>query len=200
MRVADVGAGCPSRLKRVSRFRGIAENDSRVKGVPGMAKANAEPSLMGEMFQGRLFKPSQGRVVRQVTGLAVAAIFAAMAYRLYATVLIDVGRTFDLRIAGAETGISLPGNLVRMGLPGLILAVGLWIAFRLVNWPPFANFLISVEAEMDRVSWASMDYLKRATVVVLVLMVFLGAYLFLCDVVWQQLFMLIGFLDSSSAS
>jgi len=165
-----------------------------------MAKANAEPSFLGGMFQGRLFKPNQGRVARQVTGLAVVAVFAAMAYRLYATILIDVGRTVVLQFPGMDSGISLPGGLVRMGLPGLVLLAGLWFTFRLVNWPPFANFLISVEAEMDKVSWASMDYLIRATVVVLVLMVFLGAYLFLCDIIWQQLFMLIGFLDSSTAA
>jgi preprotein translocase subunit SecE len=69
------------------------------------------------------------------------------------------------------------------------------VAFRLVNWPNFANFLISVEAEMDKVSWASWDYLKRATGVVLVSMVVLGAYLFFCDIFWQQLFGFIGFLD-----
>ena len=32
--------------------------------------------------------------------------------------------------------------------------------------PTFANFLISVEAEMDKVSWATWGYLKRATAVV----------------------------------
>jgi len=168
------------------------------KGVPGMAKAKAETSLMGEMFQVRLFKPNQGRVVRQVTALAVFAIFAASAYRLYATILIDVGRTLVLRFPGSSSGVAVPGSLVQMGLPALVVILGAWASFRLVNWPPFANFLISVEAEMDKVSWASLDYLKRATAVVLVMMVFLGAYLFLCDVFWQQLFMLIGFLDSSA--
>ncbi|WP_437228960.1 preprotein translocase subunit SecE [Planctomicrobium sp. SH661] len=165
-----------------------------------MAKAKAEASLMGELFQGRLFKPRQGRVVRQVTGLAVAAIFVAMAWRLHATVLLDVGNTFTLRFPGTSSGVDLPGSLVRLGLPVLLGLTGCWLGFRLVNWPPFANFLISVEAEMDKVSWASMEYLKRATAVVVVLMFFLGAYLFMCDVFWQQLFMMIGFLDGSAVT
>jgi len=66
---------------------------------------------------------------------------------------------------------------------------------RLVNWPVFANFLVSVEAELDKVTWADWTYLKRATAVVIVTMFVLGIYLFLCDVVWQQLFGFVGFLD-----
>jgi len=165
-----------------------------------MAKAKAEPSLMGEMFQGRLYKPNQGRVVRQVTGLAVALIFYAAAWRLHSTLLIDLGSTLFLGVPGTEVGMQISSSIVRLGVPILISLVGSWLAFRLMNWPPFANFLISVEAEMDKVSWANMEYLKRATVVVLVVMVFLGAYLFVWDILWQQLFMLIGFLDPSAAA
>lgn len=141
-----------------------------------MARADAE-TLWSEMLRSRLFKPNQGRVVRQVTALAIALVFIALAWRLSSTVLSEAG-----------TGI-------RYGIPGAIGAVGCWLAYRLVNWPTFANFLISVEAEMDKVSWASWDYLKRSTSVVLVVMLVLGAYLFACDIFWQQLFGLIGFLD-----
>lgn len=165
-----------------------------------MAKAKVETSLMGELFQGKLFKPNQGRIVRQVTGLAVAAIFVVIAWRMRATVLSEIGSTLSVKIPGTSVGVDFPGSLIRMGLPVLVGLIGCWIAFRVVNWPPFANFLISVEAEMDKVSWANMEYLKRATAVVLVLMVLLGAYLFVCDILWQQLFMLIGFLDSSVAA
>jgi preprotein translocase subunit SecE len=142
-----------------------------------MAKAKAETSLWMELLKGRLYKPNQGRVVRQVTGVSVAGVFLAASWRIYGTILSDAD------------------DLVRWGVSGAIAIIGCWIAFRLVNWPGFANFLISVEAEMDKVSWASWDYLKRATAVVLVSMVALGAYLFFCDIFWQQLFGFIGFLD-----
>jgi len=148
-----------------------------------MAKAKAESTLIGELVQARLYKPSQGRVVRQVTGLLIAAIFVAAAWRLSATVLTDV-----------------KNDLAKSGIPALVAVLGVWFSYRLVNWPTFANFLISVEAEMDKVSWANMEYLKRATAVVLVFMLFMGAYLFVCDVFWQKVFMLIGFLDSVSKS
>lgn len=33
--------------------------------------------------------------------------------------------------------------------------VGIWFGYRLVNWPRFADFLISVEAELNKVSVAN---------------------------------------------
>ncbi|SFH58891.1 preprotein translocase subunit SecE [Planctomicrobium piriforme] len=145
-----------------------------------MAKAKAESSFAATLVQPRVFKPNQGRIVRQVTFAVVAGVFVIGAWRLHATILSDYA------------------SGVRWGVPTVVAVVGLWLAFALVNWPTFANFLISVEAEMDKVSWASLDYLKRATAVVLVTMLVLGAYLFFCDIFWQQLFGFIGFLDMSA--
>lgn len=162
-----------------------------------MAKANAETSFWGELPSAKFFKPSQGRIVRQVTGVIVALVFVLAAWRTNATLLADIPDTVDLKIPFTNI-VLFPntfGSVIRVGIPALIALAGCWLAFRLVNWPPFANFLISVEAEMDKVSWASLDYLKRATAVVLVCMVVLGGYLFLCDVIWQQLFRFIHFLD-----
>ena len=34
-----------------------------------------------------------------------------------------------------------------------VLAFGLWLGYRIVNVPQFADFLIAVEAEMNKVSW-----------------------------------------------
>lgn len=142
-----------------------------------MARAKADSTLTSELFTPRIYKPNQGRVVRQVTAVAVAIVFVATAWRLRAAVLID-------QAPGLATGI-----------PAAIAVLGVWFAFRLVNWPVFANFLVSVEAELDKVTWADWTYLKRATAVVITTMFVLGIYLFLCDVVWQQLFGYIGFLD-----
>ena len=35
----------------------------------------------------------------------------------------------------------------------MLLAAGLWASYRLVNVPAVADFLIAVEAEMNKVSW-----------------------------------------------
>ena len=145
-----------------------------------MAKAKAETTFFGNFLIPGLFKPNQGRVVRQVTGAAVGIVAIAAAWRLRVTVLADYSPQ------------------VALFLPLALALFGIWFAYRLVNWPPFANFLIAVEGELDKVSWADWDYLKRATIVVLVVMFTMGAYLYFADFVWQQLFSFVGFLDLSS--
>jgi preprotein translocase subunit SecE len=77
----------------------------------------------------------------------------------------------------------------------LVAALGAWGAFRAVNYPRFADFLISVQAEVDKVSWASKEELYRATVVVVVTMFLLGFTLLAFDVIWQWFFRLIGVLQ-----
>lgn len=146
-----------------------------------MAKVSDETSLVQELLSLRLYKQNQGRVVRQVTAIAIALCLAAAAWRMRVTVL-----------GGESISVSL-----REGISTAVLVIGVWFAFRVVNWPTFANFLIQVEAEMDKVTWATWDYLKRATTIVLVTMLILGVYLFGWDILWQQIFAAIGFLETS---
>jgi len=61
-----------------------------------------------------------------------------------------------------------------------------WI--RLVNWPKFADFLISVEAEMTKVSWPTKTELYRASLVVIFTMALMAVVLFVFDLVWQAIF------------
>ncbi len=61
------------------------------------------------------------------------------------------------------------------------MLLGAWAAFRVVNIPAFADFLISVEGEMNKVSWPSRGELFRASVVVILVIFFLAALLFLYD-------------------
>jgi preprotein translocase SecE subunit len=76
---------------------------------------------------------------------------------------------------------------VAFGIPAIICVICGWVIYRLVNWPLFAEFLISVEAEMNKVSWASRQELFRATIVVLSTMLFLGVVLFVYDFVWKEI-------------
>jgi preprotein translocase SecE subunit len=67
----------------------------------------------------------------------------------------------------------------------LVLGVGLlWIAWRVVNWPTFADFLIATEAEMNKVSWTTRKRLVQDTIVVLVTVFLLTAFLFFVDILW----------------
>jgi preprotein translocase SecE subunit len=67
----------------------------------------------------------------------------------------------------------------------LVLAVALfWVAWRVVNWPTFADFLIATEAEMNKVSWTTRKRLVQDTIVVLVTVFLLTVFLFVIDIVW----------------
>ena len=69
------------------------------------------------------------------------------------------------------------------------------------GWPGsrFADFLVAVQGELDKVNWATWEYLIRATGVVLVTMVIASAFLWLCDFAWVNLFEFIGFLRATKA-
>jgi len=74
--------------------------------------------------------------------------------------------------------------VVRFLAPGLLLAAGLWVSFRIVCTPRFADFLIAVEAEMAKVSWSSWSEVVRSSIVVIFMMFFLAAILGLYDLFW----------------
>ncbi len=142
-----------------------------------MAKSKNDASFWGELLAVGLYKRNQGRLARQLTAIALAFVVCFGAWTLSQGPL-----------AGYQRGVSL-------GVPLGIALVGVWISYRLVNYPRFADFLISVEAEMDKVTWSSKQELYRATIVVLVSMFLLGAILFLYDVFWRWFFELIHFLQ-----
>ena len=75
---------------------------------------------------------------------------------------------------------------VQFTIPLLMLAAGLWLAWRIVNVPAFADFLIATEAEMNKVSWTTQRRLIQDTLVVLVTVVLMAFYLFSMDVVWKS--------------
>ena len=70
--------------------------------------------------------------------------------------------------------------------------LGCWFGYRLVNWPKFADFLISVEAELNKVSWPTQKELVRAAIVVIFTILFLSAILFGYDALWRFLFVRLG--------
>ena len=143
-----------------------------------MAKSKSGTSFLVELGKFNLYKRNQGRLTRQLTWVGFALVVFFGAWTLSQGLLLEYEPP------------------IRVGIPMAIAAVGAWILYRVVNFPRFADFLISVEAEMDKVSWASKKELHRATVVVLVTMFFLGFVLLGFDIIWQWFFQKIGFLRS----
>jgi len=76
---------------------------------------------------------------------------------------------------------------VRFALPLLLGGLGLWLAWRLVNFPAFADFLIATEAELNKVSWTTRKRLIQDTIVVLATVFLLTVFLFAVDILWGRL-------------
>ena len=135
---------------------------------------------MSELVAVSLYKRNQGRLARQLTAAGIGALVVAGTYIL------------------SQGPLASHGAAVKSGVPVAITAVAAWVIFRLVNFPKFAEFLISVEAEMNKVSWASKQELYRATIVVLSTMLFLGIVLFAYDNAWLLILTKIGVLQRGS--
>jgi preprotein translocase SecE subunit len=91
---------------------------------------------------------------------------------------------------------------VQFTLPILLSLLALWLAYRVVNFPAFADFLIATEAEMNKVSWSTRPRLINDTIVVLIATLLLTVFLFVVDVAWSQLLSRIGIiqLDTQTAA
>lgn len=142
-----------------------------------MSSKSVGMSLLPELFSVGLFKANQGRMVRQFTFFGVAILVAFGCLTLSSGPLLGLSRG------------------LQVGVPLALWVVGAWLAFRAVNFPVFADFLISVESELARVTWPARTEVVQATVVVISTMFFLGAFLFVIDLVWTYTFTLIGFSE-----
>jgi len=137
-------------------------------------KPNENP-LWRDLFSFGIYKRSQGRIARQVTFAVLAAVVGLGAWRLK-QFLMD-----------AHFG-------VQFGAAGAVLLIGWWTCYRVVNMPRFADFLIAVEAEMNKVSWPSRGELFRSSLVVIITMFGLAATLYFYDLLWQMLLTKLGVL------
>ena len=63
---------------------------------------------------------------------------------------------------------------------GVFLFVG-WILYRVLNWARAAEFLIDTEGEMRKVAWPDRKQFVGASVVVIVLTIFIAGFLFGVD-------------------
>jgi preprotein translocase SecE subunit len=76
---------------------------------------------------------------------------------------------------------------VQYTVPLLLIAATLWLAWRAVNFPVFADFLIATEAELNKVSWTTRRRLMQDTVVVLATVLLMAVFLFAMDMAWSHL-------------
>lgn len=161
----------------------------------------------GNWFDTNSFKRTQGLKVRRLTTLGILLLFGSGIWTLWthdylphnATVKVQtaeglkeidnrmgdwvIGGTLHERPAHVTGGFTLLPDLA-FTIPMILTALTVWFAWRAVNFPPFADFLIATEAEINKVSWSSRKSLIRDTIVVLVSLVLITLFLFVVDVFW----------------
>ena len=92
--------------------------------------------------------------------------------------------------AGAPEGTHQTFRLLadaKYAVPILLMGFTLWFAYRAVNVPTFAEFLIATEAEMNKVSWTNRKRLTQDTIVVLATTILMAVFLLVVDLFWGWL-------------
>lgn len=126
--------------------------------------------------------------------LALIALFAG--YKLYMFLQYAMGPRDDALgldwrwLTRRLFGFSFAGMSLS---PSLIISFGAFAYMLYLVWEFLSNhektvdFLVETEKEMKKVSWPSWDELKSSSVVVVLAVLFLGAYLFAVDVILSLL-------------
>jgi preprotein translocase SecE subunit len=140
-------------------------------------------------FSATAYKASQGVRVRRGTMVGILVLAGCGVYTLLARETLRTSASADWQVTipftDGHTVTLLPD--VQFTLPLLLAAASLWLAYRVVNFPAFADFLIATEAELNKVSWTTRKRLVQDTIVVLTTLVLLTAFLFIVDVLWFKI-------------
>jgi preprotein translocase SecE subunit len=130
-------------------------------------------------------KRTQGVHMRRYAMIAVLIVGLSGAWSVFSHELLGTG-TAVLKVP--YTSVELPLLPSQEIVVPLLITLGtIWVAWRLVNAPTFADFLIATEAEMNKVSWTNRKKLVQDTIVVLVTVVILTLFLLFIDLFWGWL-------------
>lgn len=123
------------------------------------------------------YKKTQGRPTRQI---ALCVVVSLLSWVFISSAAVFVRR---------QSGVLWLG----VCLIAVVLASVISVLF--LNRPRWADFLISVQSEIDKVTWPSKAEVKRCTIVVLMLLFSMAGVVFVFDVIWQWVFRTVGFLQ-----
>jgi preprotein translocase subunit SecE len=123
-----------------------------------------------------IFKRGQGRYTRLGSGFGWGIIAALGCLALYRQL-----STIDFRNQRVGMWVTT------MAPVGVFVVLGILI-FWLLNKPSVANFMIDAEGEMKKVSWSSRKEIAVSTVVVISVVIILGVFLGVADLVFSMFF------------
>jgi preprotein translocase SecE subunit len=144
-------------------------------------------------FTAKPYKRVLGMKVRRLTILGILLLLGSGVYSMVFQGVLPETWTIRLPFTqqeGAEEGAPKVFTLLtdaKYTIPVVLIALVGWFAYRAVNVPTFAEFLIATEAEMNKVSWTSRKRLAQDTIVVLVTTILMALFLLLVDLFWGWL-------------
>jgi preprotein translocase SecE subunit len=170
---------------------GLVFAASRIFVKPGCARWLGDVEDQG-WFHASPYKANQGVRVRRGTMLALMTLGICGIITLISHNALGSSRhaanDWEVIIPFTETAseiLYVPLLFhIEIVVPLILLVLLVWMSWRVVSWPLFADFLIATEAEMNKVSWTTRRRLFQDTIVVLVAVVLLTAYLFVVDIMW----------------
>jgi preprotein translocase SecE subunit len=136
-------------------------------------------------FDTKSYKRNQGLRVRRLTILGLFLVFGSGIYTMIHNHIIT-NDDWIATIPFTNSTVTLIPK-IKWTIPLILVGLTIWLAWRLVNYPVFADFLIATEAEINKVSWTPRAKLIRDTIVVLVTVFIITLFLFIVDIFWAKL-------------
>jgi preprotein translocase SecE subunit len=136
-------------------------------------------------FSTASYKRSLGQRARRLTILGLLLLGGSGVYSLMFGGTLPHEVSLSLPLEELKSIVILPD--AQFTVPLILLGLTLWVAWRAVNVPEFAEFLIATEAEMNKVSWTPKKRLAQDTVVVLTTTLIMALFLLLVDLFWGWL-------------
>lgn len=137
------------------------------------------------LFHTYSYKRTQGLRMRRYTIIGILLVGLSGVWALMNQGLLGSGDLM-MRMPYLDRPVAVLAD-VQYAIPLLLVAAIFWFAWRAVNVPPFADFLIATEAEMNKVSWTPRRRLLQDTIVVLTTTLLLTAFLLVIDLFWGWL-------------
>jgi len=146
------------------------------------------------------YKKSLGIRARRITILGILLLGGTGVYSLSSPGTLPNDWILTLPFEDPSSFTLLPD--AHIAIPVILLAFTLWFAWRAVNVPTFAEFLIATEAEMNKVSWSPKKRLAQDTVVVLTTTLLMALFLLVVDLFWGWLLSreIVGVLPSKAGT
>jgi preprotein translocase subunit SecE len=130
----------------------------------------------------KIYKSGQGYYTRLISAIAAGVVVAIGCYQLWQ-------KLGSVDVANANTRF-----LIQILVPLAVFSAFAWLIYWLVNKPAVADFMISAEGEMKKVSWSSRKEITVSTIVVIMVVISMSVLMAVTDVFFQVVFRAIGVL------